>query len=30
MLVSQVTDVARRISGLEQVARAFELAPVSR
>ena len=27
MLVSQVTDVARRISGLEQVARAFELAP---
>jgi luciferase family oxidoreductase group 1 len=27
MLVSQVTDVTRRISGLEQVARAFELVP---
>jgi luciferase family oxidoreductase group 1 len=27
MLVSQVTDVARRISGLEQVARAFALTP---
>jgi alkanesulfonate monooxygenase SsuD/methylene tetrahydromethanopterin reductase-like flavin-dependent oxidoreductase (luciferase family) len=30
MLVSQVTDVARRVRGLEQVAQAFELAPVSR